>query len=634
MSRGSALALLVVSLLACAPEARAPVAFVVPSGQEAFLDAPWPSDLFVTPDGLDLHSFPNPYGSVALFDVIRLFETNDAFAATQTMYFRVPDGVDEASLPASPKESMTSDAMFLIELASKRRIPLDHTVYPDGTDFLPPGTVALMPLLGAVPDGAFALVVTSAAKSKGGARLGPSGHMRALMTCEAIDAPRAPDCAPYQEVAAWAEAELGLAIDDIALISVTTPKDATATLRKANALLRSAPVPRVKSIVKRTDDAYEDYVVYDGVVSLTQFQAGRPPYDVLDHRSGGFVLDDDGTPIPQRDEDVPFILTVPKGGVPDAGFPVVINGHGTGGDLESGLGNGAGDTAWELARIDTAMLSVSEPLHFTRAGYREGQEDILTFNFFNPLAGRDNWRQSALEKVQLVTLAMNLVVPAENRGSARVRLDANNVGYFGHSQGGIVGALVIGVEDRINAAFLSGAGAGFGPSLVEKEDPVKIIDVLKLVLLMPEDEDVDIFHPVISLLQSYVDPADPINYGRAWRNQRGRVPHLLATSGLLDTFTPPRQHEGLAGAFGLPIAAPVEQPIEVLELLDIEDTGNTVEGNLETRDGAPLTAALFQYADHGHFAVFNDAGCQAALRFFFQTAHEEDGLAVPRVQHQ
>ena len=30
---------------------------------------------------------------------------------------------------------------------------------------------------------------------------------------------------------------------------------------------------------------------------------------------------------------------------------------------------------------------------------------------------------------------------------------------------------------------------------------------------MPEDEVVDDFHPVLNLIQTFIDPADPISYG-------------------------------------------------------------------------------------------------------------------------
>ncbi len=620
-------AFVTVLALACAPtDTRTTVDFVIARGNEKFLATPWPSDLMVRKGGVNLDAFPNPFNASTLNDLLNLFEHTPGYSGVQTMYFHVDGGVDDATLPATATLSMTSDAMFLVELATLKRIPITHRNYAESTSFLPAGSVAVMPLLGAVTHGPMALVVTSAAHDAAGAPLGPAPEMLALMQCAAIAAPDAPDCRPYQRLVR----QLNLDASNVALVSMLSPRNVTDELLAARDVVNAAPQPRVLSFARRADSPSQSYSVYDGTVELLQFQAGTPPYEQLDGISGGFTLDAQGQPVVQRTEVVPFLLTVPTQTQPVRGWPVAINGHGTGGDLESGLGNTDGDTAFALARASTAMISISEPLHRTRAGYRAGQEDVLTFNFFNPLAGRDNWRQSALEKVQLVRLLSSTSLTPEGKAQPAIRFDPVAISYFGHSQGGIVGAIFVGIEDRIAGAFLSGAGAGFGPSLVDKVDPVNIAAVLRLVLLLPDDEVVDVFHPVISLLQMFVDPADPLHFGRLWREHRGHVAHLMATSGLQDTYSPPVVHEGLAGAFGLPIAAPVYKDIEVLDVLGVDVANATVQGNLQTIDGAPLTAALLQYADRGHFAVFEDAGAERALREFFDTLRR----GVPRVTHE
>ena len=57
-------------------------------------------------------------------------------------------------------------------------------------------------------------------------------------------------------------------------------------------------------------------------------------------------------------------------------FPV--NGHGTGGDLNSGLGDGPSAEAFQVAQAGCALLSTSEPLHNGREGYRAGQWDCTS----------------------------------------------------------------------------------------------------------------------------------------------------------------------------------------------------------------------------------------------------------------
>lgn len=611
--------------LACAP--RVPVDFVVPRDPlaEEFLDTPWPSDLLRTADGgLDLLRFPNPYASGALEDVIGLIQTNQGYAASGTLYFHVDGGIDEASLPADPAASLSPDAsMFLLETDTLVRVPIEWRHFGEGTSSLPAGTVAVQPLLGALPRGRFALVVTSAARAADGGALGPAPDLAQLLRCEPLEGLSAPlDCAPYASLAA----SLGKAPDDIALVQLVTPADASGGLVAAAQVAR-AFTPSVQVLAKRSVGLTDHYAIYEGTITLAQLQAGQAPYDELDGTSGGFVFDAAGAPQVQRVEDVPFLLTVPRRDMPASGYCVVLYAHGTGGDLESGLGI----EAELITDAGCAMLTVSEPLHATRAGYRSGQEEILTFNFFNPLAGRDNWRQSAIEKIQLVNAVELLSIPTGLSGAdAPITFDPTEISDLGHSQGGITGALFLAVEDRVLGAFLSGAGAGFQASLVEKTEPQDIAAVLRMVLLMPETEVVDRFHPVIALLQTWVDPADPINVGTLWRHRRGPVPHLVMSSGLEDTFTPPRCHGALAASWGVPLAEPVAVPIPVLDLLGIEPGPVTLEGNLTTEDGAPLTAGMLQYPEDGHFAIFDNPDAQEAVRRFLTTV--QDGVPSARVR--
>ncbi len=610
---------------------RAAISFGVYRGErQAFLDEPWPSDLMIHEDGLlNLRAFPNPYDSATLEEFLGIFATAPAYSRNTTMAFRIDGGVDESTLPVDAAASVAEgSAMFVVELATLRRLPIEWKHYADGTSFYPAGTVAVNLLLGAVPQGPYALVVTSDAKNAKGIALGPDADLRALLSCEALEGAvdvKDADCVPYQQL----RTDLRREVIDIAVVVKITPQDATRGLLDAVAVARDY-VPTFGPVLPRAVDERDPYTIYDGTLTVAKFQKGRAPYDTYDGSSGGFVFGDDGAPIIQKEEVVPFVLTIPKETMPVAGWPVVIQSHGTGGDLESGLGRTAGNEAFHITQAHAVMFAMSEPLHRTREGFREGQENVLTFNFFNPLAGRDNWRQSALEKVQQVGAITELQFVD---GDVTHHFDPAKIAYFGHSQGGIAGALFVPVEDRIQGALLSGAGAGFATSMVEKVDPPPAIaDLLRLVLSMPDDEEIDVFHPVPAVLQTFVDAADPLNYGQLWRHRSGRTtPHLIATSGLADTFTPKRNHAGLAGAFGLPVAEPVSEPLAVTEILGIGTTGDVVTANLLTDDGAPLTAAMVQFPNDGHFAVFRNPVAQQIFTDFFRSLFQE---GVPTVRSE
>lgn len=622
------------------PGPRVPVNFSLPRGalDEEFLDAPWPSDVMVRADGrLNLRRFPNPFNSDTLEEFLAIFGDAPGYSRNSVLAFRVPGGVDESTLPKDEAASVDDDAgMFLLELASKRRLPITWKHYPEGTSFYPPGTVAVLPLTGVVPAGPYALVVTSAVHAKDGTPLGPSPDLRALLTCgdvddaDAVDV-RALDCGPYQGVLKDLP-DLDNTPDDLALVQLVTPQETLPRFYAGYAAARAVE-PVVVDVAADDDNAL--YTTYRGHVRLAHFQAGRAPYSTYDGESGGFVYDGPDNvdvdaalvhPLPsvQSTEDVEFVLTVPKTARPERGWPVVINGHGTGGSLNSGLGTTPGNEAHHISVSGAAMLAISEPMHLGREGYREGQENTATFNFFNPLAGRDNWRQSALEKVQLVTMVETLQV--ENADGGVETFDPDHVGYFGHSQGGIVGGQFVPMESRLRGAFLSGAGAGFATSMVEKVDPPPAIaDILRLVLKIPDEEEIDLFHPVPAILQTFVDDADPLNYGAAWRADRERfTQHLVVTSGLLDTFTPKRNHAALAGAFGIPLAAPIAEPVPALDLLGIGTVGEEFSGNIVSVRLAPSTVGMVQFPGDGHFAVFNNLAAQQMFTDFFTTMFSGD----------
>jgi hypothetical protein len=236
------------------PGPQAPVDFVFPDtrARQSFLATPFPSDLLLLDDGrLDLRTFPNPFGSTTLEDFLAIFETAPAWAATTTMYFRVEGGVDESTLPPTPLASVADDSgLFVVELSGPRagrRLPIEWRHYPDGTAFLPPGTVAVSLLLGAVPEGRFALVATSTLRHADGTKLGPSADFKALLGCELPDLDRTIDCAPYQAL----PATLGLPVDDIAVAAVITPRDSSSGLVKAAATARSVCADRARRRAQR-----------------------------------------------------------------------------------------------------------------------------------------------------------------------------------------------------------------------------------------------------------------------------------------------------------------------------------------------------------------------------------------------
>src|SRR5262249_15065769 len=146
--------------------------------------------------------------------------------------------------------------------------------------------------------------------------------------------------------------------------------------------------------------------------------------------------------------------------MPGDGWPIVIYAHGTGGDYRSFIDDG---TAGRLAAEGLAAISIDQVLN----GQRDptGHDPNLTvYNFVNPIAGRDNFRQGAADDFQLLRLAVRLNVGGNH-------FDASKIYFFGHSQGGGTGPPFLAAEPRITGAVLSGAAGLIYIAFLLKTEP-------------------------------------------------------------------------------------------------------------------------------------------------------------------
>lgn len=248
-------------------------------------------------------------------------------------------------------------------------------------------------------------------------------------------------------------------------------------------------------------------------------------------------------PVKTSDQTVPLLLTLPNANSghqkPVAGWPVVIFGHGLGGNRANLLA--AADTfaaaGYAVIGIDTPLhgISPTDPLlaplyventpwgpvanertfdvdyvdNATGAPGPDGKVDASGTHMINlgsMLTSRDNARQAQADlSVLAVTLAY---IDAD--GDSLPDLDASTVSYAGISMGGIMGTPFAAVEPLVPNAFLSvpagglaralEASSAFGPSIRAG---------LGAAGIQPGTADYDLFFTVF---QTVVDSMDPINW--------------------------------------------------------------------------------------------------------------------------
>lgn len=304
-----------------------------------------------------------------------------------------------------------------------------------------------------------------------------------------------------------------------------------------------------------------------GRVRLPVFQEGIAPYASV----GGAIAVDASGPIPRSTIDACFALTIPRGpSAPETGWPALIYADGTNGTFRGAIGKGI---AGRLANAGVATLSIEGVLHGERRG--DSDEDglvagldiyQLVFNVFNPHAARDTNVQGALDHFTAIRLAREWSDGAL-LDDATIRLDPDALAFMGHSLGANTGALALPFAPELRAAVFSGGGSNLVQALLAKGEPkvqnpisgewMSPLQLLQLAFQERPDRPLTAAHPMLILLNTYVNRSDADNTSRHFRREPlGEFDprHLLLYIGHVDAYTPLRAAGSLAIGAGVQVA--------------------------------------------------------------------------------
>lgn len=613
--------------------------FVLPrAGDEPFFDLPWPTDIRRDDDGtIDVKAFPDPTGNTFVQQYKSVIDARPGYATNGAVYFRFSRTLDDSTLPKTPEESMADDAsVFLVALDGDRpeRWPAVAVYRDETTRYWPGRTLAIRPVYGfpLAPASRYAAVVTRRVRATGGEELGRDADFDAMLAGADPVASAARDVA---QPALDALDALGVALDDVLSLTVFTTDDPVSELFAATDwLIANYPEPTVVDLRYILRSRESTHWILEGQFGPSPlFQHGAVPH-VSATDGGDIRFAEDGTPIVAGEFTTRFALGMPAGEPPADGWPVVLYAHGTGGDYLSVFSD---PTATDICSRGFAVLSVDQ-IHHGDRNPTSFSPELLFFNFANPYAARDNNRQSALDLVQLARLVAHVEVPA-NRTPARTRqrLDPSRVYFFGHSQGGLNGALFLAASAQTRGGVLSGAGSTLPIALIEKTEPVSIPAVIITALglqggagVSPAEREGLVYeHPLVSLIQIWVEPSDPVNYAPFFfRTPReGFLPKsIFQTEGFEDEFAPPLGIEALAVSAGIPLLDPVGRAIPALALRGIGEESSPVRGNVAS--GA-ATAGLLQYPDQGHYPALTDEVARARWGHFLETLNADGVGEIP-----
>ena len=620
-----------------------------------FFASPWPSDARLVDGRPDLDGFPTPGSALLGTDpltpyVEALEHSAHGWGTDPAIVFRFSGEIDSDSLRDSGQVAwidITAGAQSYGENAG-----LQWSYSSGRSNSVCDNSLAVRRPVGAPlrPGHTYGIWVGTGALAKDGSVIERSPQLELILSDE--------EPADAELVAAWRAYQplrdfvadphapsftTQPVADAILLAAVVTVDDVLDPMVELAAAVEAEPIAEAHSWVLCSDAVEspcpqaegdracgapnDDFDEYHALLSLPVFQAGHAPYLV----SGGGIQAQ-----AERTEDVCLSLTVPHGEMPEAGWPLVVYAHGTGGTFRSHV---RPEVAGVLASADLgergpgfAVLGVDQVQHGTRRGGSEESPESLFFNYSNPDAARGNPMQGAADQLAIARFARALDVDGETTGGGHLRFNASAVFFFGHSQGATEGSLAL-PFGAYSAAILSGNGASIRDALLTKTKPINIAEAVPFALGDPIVRagelavlDGGAFHPALTLISQWVGPADPLNFARLTGQEplEGQGPiQLFNTYGLGDTFSPKETLVAYirAGGFTEITSSGDSELIDELAL-PIEDP--PYGGNL-TVDQSDYSLLVRQYepaeGSDGHTVVFDVVEANAdAIDFLVDAA--------------
>lgn len=363
-------------------------------------------------------------------------------------------------------------------------------------------------------------------------------------------------------------------------------------------------------------------------LQIPTVQEGERPY--LDE--GGSLKRDGGAIKPTGYETICVAIGVPKNATqPDSGWPLMIYGHGTGGNYRNGLlllaASAAQLTAPDGTQVPMAIVAYDQPMHFDRKVV-DVDPGPLFYNYRNPRAALGNYFQGAADVFALVRFFKDYQSIFDGLGE--VKFDGAKLLYHGHSQGGGNGPLFMAFEPDIQLVVLSGTGGGTVEGILGKKAPYDSSVGLQLML---HEINLEMNHPALFLLQHYFDPIDPGSYGPLLdAPPSGKAVHLLHVYGANDSFTPPLSIGIYAAAANTDLIIPggsLPNWFDDLSQLDVNtetaplSLNRTVGGTQVSRitiQGLNDTAtSLSGTAYDGHFVIYRNPEANQRFMEFVAT---------------
>lgn len=548
-----------------------------------------------------------PEGYLNVFDEI---STLDGFGTTAGAFFRFDYALDA--------DSLTPDSFGFVAFTDDG--PLRIGAEPFVSDL--GSLLILRPHTPLPPATRAAVALFAPAASSDGSCVRPGEPLRQLLSpeTELPDGAEADPLAPrYAEAAAAFDKELG----EISAMSVFTTQSTHATSVAVAEDVASRPAAEIQGPWTCWPESGGTRTRCDAAITLN------------DYRDADRVVPPDGARIPLGAHTLPVSLWLPDAG--DTGpYPVVLYGHGLGGDRSQG-----GSIANLLAPEGIAVVAIDAVEH----GDHPSQTP-MPFPALDPLSLfaiqidppgisglvlRDNFRQSSFDKLQLVGALMEHGIDVDGDGGDDV--DTDRLFYVGASLGGLMGPELIALTDVFRGALLSVPGGRITSIIRDSDLFAPVIDMMRPP--GTSDAEVDTFFPILQTLVDAGDPAvwAPMMFDRVVPADLHGLPQVLLQFALDDGIVPNSANGAVAAATGLPGVGR-----EIFTVPSVTWTDGPVSGNLA--DGGSGGIQQFDFvtdrstpgvdphpASHDNVTVSFE-GFEAAKAFFLPVIDGQPGVVL------
>lgn len=546
--------------------------------------------------------------------------TLDGFGTTAPLFLRVAGSIDPTSLPVAGSETDPAQStLVLVDLDASE--PSTSPMRPRFVEFdwrlvdeADGGTTLFVDPLRPLRAGArHGLVLTRAARSGDGGCIAPSVAMRQILAGEAGEAVPTLVTDPIADLVALLrdEGTIAGATDLSAAVVFTTQVYLDESTVIASAIAGAMPPPATPTgCMPPIDYPYRECEV---VLTMADF---TDPAGILAP-----------APVPQGFYDVPVSTYLPMEGA--GPFPTVIFGHALTGDRSS-----AEWFAFQLTQAGYAVVAIDAPKHGDHPDAAVGNSALDLFGLtgdpldpFLALYARDNFRQAAYDKLQLVrAIEAGLNVTPDGEPD----FDFERLHYIGVSLGAVMAPQFLAFAPAIRSATLTVGGA----RLTEIVQGEELSDLVALVTATLEpDQRVR----VLAIAQTAMDGGDPQFFAQWVLDDRipgfdAARPHVLAQMAAGDTIMPNSSTALLARAMGLPIVGLVPVPMrDVPVQVDLPVSGNVALGRTAGLDQFVLARAY----DTGvaepatHYNLQSDrAANEQVVRFILSTDGAEGATII------